>query len=109
MSANPKFHQTIDIIVVDILDNYGMLLIHDWLAMLNGHFATDSSHLWLPYNANMNQIKIDREIYMKHVVMELNNPNEPIMFNNSILGNYSYETLFGNYTAKVSPLAESNT
>jgi hypothetical protein len=26
MSANPKVHQTIDIIVVDIPDNYGMLL-----------------------------------------------------------------------------------
>jgi tetrahydromethanopterin S-methyltransferase subunit F len=41
MSANPKVHQTIDIIVVDIPDNYGMLLSRDWSAMLNGYFATD--------------------------------------------------------------------
>jgi hypothetical protein len=26
---------------------------------------------------------------MKHVVTDLNDPNEPVMFNHSILGNYS--------------------
>jgi hypothetical protein len=31
------------------------------------------------------------------------------MFNNSILGNYSYETFFGNFTFETSSLAESNT
>jgi hypothetical protein len=29
LSSNPKVHQTIDIIVVDILDTYGMLLRRD--------------------------------------------------------------------------------
>jgi hypothetical protein len=109
MSANPKVHQTIDIIVVDIPDNYGMLLSRDWSTMLNGYFATDWSHLWLPYNGKMNQIRIDRERYMKHVVTDLNDPNEPVMFNNSILGNYSYETFFGNFTVETSSLVESNT
>jgi hypothetical protein len=98
MYANPKIHQTIDIIVVDIPDNYGMLLSRDWSVMLNGYFAIDWSHLWLPFNGKLNQIIIDREIYMKHVVTDLNDPNEPMMFNNSILGNYSYDTFFGNYT-----------
>ena len=41
MFANPKVHQTIDIIVVDIPDNYGMILIRYWSAMLNAYFATD--------------------------------------------------------------------
>jgi hypothetical protein len=56
-----------------------------------------------------NQIRVGREIYMKHVVTELNDPNEPIMFNHSILGNYSYETFFGNHTPDVSSYVESNT
>jgi hypothetical protein len=54
MFVNPKVHQTICIIVVDILDNYGMIFIRDFSAMLNGYFATDWSHLWIPYNGKMN-------------------------------------------------------
>jgi hypothetical protein len=61
MSSNPKIHQTIDIIVVDILDTYGMLLSRDWSATLKGYFATNWSHLWLPYNDKPNQIRVDRE------------------------------------------------
>jgi hypothetical protein len=57
----------------------------------------------------MNHLRIDRERYMKHVVTDLNDPNEPVMFNNSILGNYSYETFFGNFIVETSSLAESNT
>jgi len=46
---------------------------------------------------------------MKHAVTDLNDPNEPVMFNNSILGNYSYDTFFGNYTYETSSFTESNT
>jgi hypothetical protein len=77
--------------------------------MLNGYFGIDWSHLWLPYNGKINRIKVDRERHMKHVVTELNDPNEPVIFNNSILGNYSYETFFGNFTVETSSLLESNT
>lgn len=47
-------------------------------------------------------LRVDREIYMKYVVTELNGPNEPVMFTNSILGNYSFnfcatETYFGEF------------
>jgi len=109
MSVNPKGHQTIDIIVVDIPKNYGICLSRYWSAMLNGYFDTDWSHLWLPYNGKMNQIRVDRERYMKHFFTNLNDPNEPVMYNNLILGNYSYETFFGNFIAETSSLAESNT
>jgi hypothetical protein len=44
MSSNPKVHHTIDIIVVDIPDTYGMLLSRDWSAMLKGYFSIDWSH-----------------------------------------------------------------
>ena len=49
LALNPKVHQTIDIIVVDILKAYGVIFNRDWSAKLNGHFVTDWSHLWLPY------------------------------------------------------------
>jgi hypothetical protein len=41
ISSNPKIHQTIDIIVVDIPNNYDMLLSKDWFVMLNGYFVVD--------------------------------------------------------------------
>ena len=42
---------------------------------------------------------------MKYVATELNGPNEPVMFTNSILGNYSFnayatETCFGEFHAE---------
>jgi hypothetical protein len=50
LDSNPKVHKTINIIVVDILETYGLLLSRDWSAMLHGYFSTDWSHMWLPYN-----------------------------------------------------------
>jgi hypothetical protein len=94
MFSKPKIHQTIDIIVVDIPDNYFVFLRRDWSVMLNVYFSTNWSHLWIPFNGKTNQIRIEREIYMKHMVTDLNGPNEPVIFNNSILGNYSYDTYF---------------
>jgi hypothetical protein len=32
---------------------------------------------------------------MKHTVTDLNDANEPVMFNHSILGNFCFETFFG--------------
>ena len=45
---------------------------------------------------------------MKHTVTDLNDPNEPIMFSNSILGNFCFETFFGELEAEISPYADSN-
>jgi len=36
---NPKIHQTIDIIMVYIPDNYGMILSRYWSTMLNGYIS----------------------------------------------------------------------
>ena len=67
-----------------------MLLSRDWLAKLNGYFSTDWSHLLLPQQGKGEMLRVNRERYMKYVVMEINGPNEPVMFTNSILGNYSF-------------------
>ena len=49
LSSNSKVHQVIVMIVVDIPEAYGVILSRDWSAKLNGYFATDWSHLWLPF------------------------------------------------------------
>jgi hypothetical protein len=59
LSSNPKVHQFIDIIVVDIPEVYGMFLSRDWSEQLHGYFATDWSHLWLPENGKPNKIRVN--------------------------------------------------
>ena len=78
----------------------------DWSAKLNGYFATDWSHLWLPFKGQPNKIKVDRERYMKHTVTDLNDPNEPVMFSHSIIANFYFETFFGELEAKTSTYAD---
>ena len=60
-SSNPKVCQVIDILVADIPEFYGLILSRDWSEKLPGYFATDWSHMWLPYNGKPNQIKVERE------------------------------------------------
>ena len=85
LSSNSKVHQTIDIIVVDIPETYGVILSRDWLTKSNGYFSTNWSHLWLPYKGHPNKIKVDQENYMKHMVTDLNDTNKMVMFSRSNL------------------------
>ena len=45
---------------------------------------------------------------MKHPVNDLNDPNESVMFSKSILGNFYFDTIFGELEAEISPYANSN-
>ena len=45
---------------------------------------------------------------MKHMVTDLNDPNEPVMFSNSILGNFCFDTFFGELEVEPSPFVNSN-
>ena len=45
---------------------------------------------------------------MKQTVTGLNDPNELVMFSNSILGNLCFDTSFGELEAEISPFANSN-
>jgi hypothetical protein len=47
--THPKFVQVIDIIVVDILEAYELLLSRDLYDKLNRYFSTYWAHLWLPF------------------------------------------------------------
>ena len=97
LSSKEKVCQFIDIVVADIPEAYGLVLSQDWLAKLNGYFALDWSHLWLPHKGSPNQIKVLREIQMKYNVTQLEGENEPV---NSVLGNYFIKLESGNYRAE---------
>ena len=94
LSSNEKVCQFIDIVVADIPEAYGLVLSRDWSAKLNGYFASDWSHLWLPYNGIPNQIQVLRNPHMKHNVTQLEGKNELV---NYVLGNYFIELEPGNY------------
>ena len=108
LSSNLKVHQVIDVIVVDIPEAYGVILSRDWSAKLNGYFETNWSHLWLPFKGQPNKIKVECERYMKPTVIDLNDPNKPVMFSNSILGNFYFDTFFGELEVEIPPYANSN-
>ena len=97
LSANKKICQYLDIVVADIPDGYGLILNRDWASRLNGYFASDWSHLWLPQKGSPNMIKILREPYMKHNVTGLGEGNESA---DSVLGNYLTELKLRHHTAK---------
>ena len=97
LSSNDKVCQAIDIVVANIPDAYGLVLSRDWSTKLNGYFASDWSHLWLPYKGIPNQIKILREPHMKYNVTQLEENNEHV---DSVLGNYFIELEPGNYQAE---------
>jgi ribonuclease HI len=98
IATHPKFMQVIDIIVVDIPEAYGLLLSRDWFEKLNRYFSTDRAHLWLPLKGHMNMIRIDREIYLKHTITNLESLNEPSSTYFPVLGNYSCDSDFGNFS-----------
>ena len=50
-------------------------LSQDWLARLEGYFASDWSHLWFPFKGSPNQIKVLREPQMKYNVTQLEGKN----------------------------------
>ena len=98
MDIHPKFVQVIDIIVVDIPKAYGLLLSQDWFEKLNGYFSTDWAHLNLTLKGHANMIRIDRERYLKHIVTDLEALNEPSLTNFPVIGNYSWDSDFGNFS-----------
>ena len=62
----------------------------------------------LPYKGQPNKIKVDRENYMKHMVTDLNDPNEMVMFSKSTLGNFCFDTFFEELEGELSHTVNSN-
>ena len=94
LSTDERVCQYIDIVVADIPDAYGLVLRRDQAAKLEIYFASDWSHVWLPYKGCQNQIKVLRESQMKYNVTQLEGKNELV---NYVLGNYFLELELGNY------------
>jgi hypothetical protein len=110
IATHHKFVQVIDIIVLDIPKAYGLLLSRYWYEKLNGYFITYWAHLWLPLKGYKNMIIIDRERYLKHMVIDLETMNEPSSTDFPVLGNYSCNSHFRNLSPLLSnvPLTQNS-
>lgn len=58
-STDGQVHQCINIVIVEILEAYGVSLSIDWSSKLQGYFAIDWSHLWILYKGENNQIRVE--------------------------------------------------
>ena len=85
---------------------YGLFLSRDWSEQLHGYFATDWSHLWLPENVKPNKIKINHEHYLKFMVTDLNDPNEPFTPSADSPKVQGMDTFFGNFMAEASAITD---
>lgn len=102
LSSDGRVHQCFNIVIMYMLEAYGVLLSRDWSNKIQGYFAMDWSHLWIPYKGKNNKIWVDWKIYMKHNVTPLNRQNEPMAFAELIFGNCFLETQLGCYLAQPS-------
>lgn len=59
------------------------------------------------HNGKPNQIRVDREKFMKYTVTNIEGRNEPVAFTNNIIGNYSAESFFGSFNAQRSPFPDN--
>jgi ribonuclease HI len=107
LSSNPKVHQVIDIIFVDIPEVYGLFLRRDWSEQLHDYFAIDWSHLWLPENGKPNKIKVNHERYLKITVTYLNDTNDPYTPSVDSPEVQGMDTFFVNFMAEASPITNS--
>ena len=97
LSSESRVYQCIDIVIMDIPETYGFLLSRDWSSKLQEYFATNCSHLWLPYKGRNNQIQVKSEPYMKHTVADLEANNEIVTFAQEELDMCFLESIFGCY------------
>ena len=56
VSPNSNVHWIIDIIIVKIIQAYGLLLSRYWSPKLQGYFTSSWCHIWLPLNEKPNKV-----------------------------------------------------
>ena len=52
MAKYPDIDMAMDVVVIDVLDNWGMLLSKKWVATLGGHIQMDWTYATIPASKN---------------------------------------------------------
>ena len=61
---------------MEILEAYVLFLSRDWIQNIKGFMDANLTKLWLYWNGKTNKIRKNRESYMKHIIIDINDVNE---------------------------------
>lgn len=100
-SEDDRFHQIIDIVILDIPKLYGLILSRNWLHHLKGFMDTNLTQLWLPSKGEPNKIKINRDPYTKHIITDINDTNEPVKASDFL----DFDSFFSNFVVDFSAVS----
>lgn len=76
IASEPHIIRDVDVQIINIPPKYGLLLSINWSSTLNGYWATDFKHLWLPWKGVTNHIKVLSEPYLLNPITEYNRANQ---------------------------------
>ena len=77
-----------DIVVIDVLDAWGMLLSRKTAADLGGNIQMDLTYATIP-TPEGTYIRLDRELEMKHHIEDPRCPSNELKYKTDKLGNYA--------------------
>jgi hypothetical protein len=69
----PHINLIMNIVVIDVLDAWGMLLSRSWVTTLGGFLSMDLTHVHIPMGDGTFEILYSRQVVKKHVM----DPNHP--------------------------------
>ena len=87
-------HLNMDILIIDVLDKWGMLLSRKWAIDLGGSVQMDWTYATVPLSEDT-MVKLHSEKENKHNVENPKNPSNEYVYNTYFLGNYSFFSTFG--------------
>ena len=93
LAAYPNIGLTMDIVVIDVLDRWGMLLSRKWVASLGGSIQMDWTYAMILASKDAH-VKLYREKERKYHVEDLDEPDNEYICEIDNLGNHA---IYANY------------
>ena len=103
LAAYPDIGVTMDIVVIDVPDTWGMLLSTKWVASLGGSIQMDWTYAMIPASEDAH-VKLYREKERKYHVEDPNEPDNEYIYETDSLGNHG---IYANYLLPVREKAKN--
>lgn len=97
LSVYPDIQVTMDVIVIDVPDTWGMLLSRQWAATLGGSIQLDWTYATIPASEH-SLVKLYREHEKKYHVEDPKKPNNEFVYHTNSVGNYA---IYSNFMAPI--------
>ena len=93
LAKYPYIHITMDILVIDVPDKWGMLLSRKWSADLGGWIQMGWTYVTV-HATEDSLIRLHREKERKHHVEDPKNPSNEYMYNTDVIRSYTCHSTF---------------